>query len=510
MRSFVPIASATLLVLTACSSSGPRKLPPLAGDGPDAAVATIADAAAADLPPPASTVRGKESAVFVGEWPDDVRPVNHAGSMISVWARAGSAWKFYGGKGASDGTFVVPDVPAGPFLLHVFNNYFAGSAGRTFDLDYNRLGHPYHLAAGHPTAVTLDLSGLAPWQPTDRLDYFAPAVPAGDWGMEARFASAPTAGTTHLVTNVDYAAFRWNALIDGPGQGDVAFFTQVTTSPGDQGTTYRTATRSFNTSAWRVTDGQPTTVTGTMVEIAPTESLDITFPVATYAALAPAVSPAAGQMTGYYEVLSFPAGDRVGYDSGAGVLFGVYVDARTPSLHLQARYGDPYPRTWGLIANARLFYDVPVPIPGASAPAVVVASFHSSDSAARFTTGDAGPFVTPVRDLRINDAPAFAEREGVTATPTFSWTAPDSGQPSLYMVEVMHAVVAAGKASLQTIAWLYTEETSVAVPPEVLQFGESYVMRVTAEVGAGLSATTPWRWPVHIGWSQCVSARFSP
>jgi hypothetical protein len=140
----------------------------------------------------------------------------------------------------------------------------------------------------------------------------------------------------------------------------------------------------------------------------------------------------------------------------------------------------------------------------------VLAVVHASDDVAHLAAGKAGTFVTPVREPKLNGQSAFVEQPHATATPTISWEAPSVGKPSLYKIDVLHARVSNGKAVMETVAALYTDETHFDIPPDVLQFGESYVLRITPMVGAGLSVTNPWKWPVRVGWVQSVTARFSP
>jgi hypothetical protein len=510
---------ATVLAL-ACGSAAtlPAPAPPDARAPADAA---LADAALADaaIPVPDATpdlgapspVTGSESGRWLNSGTDLVVPVNHASTKVAVWSHAGGGWSYLPGKGAADGSLSVPGVPAGPFVLTFFGNYFASSTERAFQLDYYRLGRPDHPAPKlRPTTLTLDLSGLRAWQAKDRLEYFAPNAPSADWVLASKLAPALVEGATGVQGSLDWGGLQWNALIDGPGHADMAWFVQLSTSAGDQGAIYQTATRALASSNVKVVDGQPVTVAGAMLELPASQSIDVEFPVPDYAALGQAVSPVAGHSAGYYVVVTFPGASRVGYDSGAGDLFMVGADAETPSLKLKASYGNPYPPGWGTIANVSFAYPVPVLIPGASNRVSVPAIIHSSDLVSRLGTGRASPFVTPVLEPKINGQPAFNEIVHATATPAISWQPPATGKPTLYTIDVLHARLAGGTATLESVAMLYTEDTHFDLPPDVLQFGESYVLRIRAMVGDGLSVTTPWAWPAHIGWAECVTARLSP
>jgi hypothetical protein len=517
----VPQVLIAVVLGASCGSGGslppsPRPDARVPTSSPDAAApdAAAPDTAAPDAAPalgPPSPVTGSESGRWLNGGPETVVPLDHTNTKVAVWSKASGSWSYFPGKGGSDGSLTVPDVPAGPFVLTFFRNFLASSTNRSFQLDFFRMGRPVHPSPTiRPTTLILDVSGLQAWQATDRIEYFAPNAPSADWGMQAHLVPALVPGATAVQASVDWGNLGWNALIDGPGKADVAWFVQLSSSPGDQGVIYRTATKALISNSVKVVDGQPVTVLGTMIDLPQTEPIDVELPLPEYAALAPAISPVAGGMNGYYEVLTFPGAAQVGYDTGAAVLFNLVITAQTPALKIKTSYGLPYPESWGRIANVRLYFNVPVLIPGVSTPVQVTAVVHASDDVAHLAQGKAGTFVTPVRAPKLNGQSAFVEQPHATATPTISWDAPSTGKPNLYMVDVLHARVSGGKAVMESVASLYTDETHFDIPPDVLQFGESYVLRITPVVGEGLSVTNPWKWPVRIGWAQCVTARFSP
>ena len=460
----IPLAVIAVLALACERGATPSSPPPDAQPSPDAARAD----SAADAPPmlgPPSAVTGSESGRRLTEGPDTVVPLDHSSNKIAVWSKASGSWSYFPGKGGADGSLNVPDVPPGPFVLTFSGNFFASSSMRSFQLDYFRLGRPDHPAPRlKPTTLTLELDGLRAWQATDRLEYFAPNAPSAEWAIQTRLAPALAPGATAIRASGDWGTLRWNALIDGPGKGDVAWFVQLTSSPGDQGVTYRTATKAFISSTVKVVDGQPVLVSGALLDVPQTEPIDVELPLPEYAALARAISPVAGAMNGYYEVLTFPGAARVGYDTGAAVLFNLEITPQTPALKVTGRYGNPYPASWGRVANMRLYFNVPVLIPGASMPAQVTAVVHASDDVTRLAAGKAGTFVTPVREPMLNGQPAFVEQPHVTATPTISWEAPAMGQPDLYVVRILRARLAGGTAVMESVAALYTEETHFDVP----------------------------------------------
>jgi hypothetical protein len=134
---------ALLLAAPACRSANVS----LSMDMPDAS-AGRADTAAADRPTgdsaapvgPASAVTGKQVGHWLSDQPEFTAPSNFANAKVSAWVERDGGWKFFPGQGTADGKLSVSDVPAGPFLFRLNENYFAASTMRDFDLDFTSLG----------------------------------------------------------------------------------------------------------------------------------------------------------------------------------------------------------------------------------------------------------------------------------------------------------------------------------------------------------------------------------
>jgi hypothetical protein len=510
-HALVPLA--LLLAAPGCRSGNDS----LSTEMPDAA-AGRADTAAADRPmgdsaapdEPASAVTGKQVGHWLSDQPELANPSNFANAKVSAWVERDGEWKFFPGQGTADGKLSVSDVPAGPFLFRLNENYFAASTERDFDLDFTSLGRPDRPAPKiRPTPLTVALTNLQPWQASDRVDYYAPGAPSAEWGLQRRLTPALGPGASSVVGSGDWGTLTWNTLIDGPGKGDEAWFTQLSSRPSNPGTALLGLTRVFHSRDLKVIDGQPVMVTGAMTEVPQTSAAHVELPVADLDALAATISPAARRGDTYYEVLALPGGERFG-EFGAAALLVATLPALPVSLKVDSSYGDPYPPAWIRLGHLVVNYNVPVLIPGATAAVTVNAQIFRRDVASAATGGSFGAEVSPVREPKINGMSAFTDATGVSANPVLSWSGPATGKGPLYMVELLHARVANGKAVFDSIAYLYTADTSIRIPPDVLQFGESYVARILARTGEGITVNRPWMWPAKIAHSQCVTARFSP
>ncbi len=136
-----------------------------------------------------SPVRGS----FAYRYADGTRvPVDLRGALFQAYVEDAAGFTPYPAEpveGRADGTFELPAVPDGPFLLRrsgagyygVFTPEDDHDVAKTIDV----LGRPGAQPASTATKLQLDVMGMAQWQPSDRLvldcvenatELYAPAV----------------------------------------------------------------------------------------------------------------------------------------------------------------------------------------------------------------------------------------------------------------------------------------------------------------------------------------------
>jgi len=221
------------------------------------------------------------------------------------------------------------------------------------------------------------------------------------------------------------------------------------------------------------------------------------------------VNPAAGKMTGQLFLWAAPGHDRWGDVSWGAHEFLMNVGMESPAVKFTASYGDPFPPAWGRLGSVYFYYQVPITVPGASTPGELTARIHFNDVAAKFT-GPIHPTLTPPREPKIDGRSAFTEVLGTGATPLVSWSPPQIGTPEIYKVFVYRARVSDGRVLFDYLSVLYSAETSVRLPPDLLQFGESYVLVLEALIEDGVRVNKPFNRAAHRNFAQAVTARFSP
>jgi hypothetical protein len=164
-------------------------------------------------------------------------------------------------------------------------------------------------------------------------------------------------------------------------------------------------------------------------------------------------------------------------------------------------YDDGFSSTWIRAESYCTEATMPVAVPGSSS--TVNFALISSETVAASSTPLA-PIVGPVQSPTINSASLFTAATLNTTTPTFSWSAPSSGTPYGYRVNVF--VFDPGDIYQYTSASsFFTSQTSVTLPP--LSAGNTYVFSITALVdGAANVQTSPFRSALPTGYASVVSA----
>ncbi len=285
---------------------------------------------------------------------------------------------------------------------------------------------------------------------------------------------------------MDQPSAWFGGLIDG-SQGDVLYATQLSTKTS-AGVDYFTVTRFASFTGVQQVDGTPTDVSGAFTDVTPTETVGIDFPASQFAALATAVNPGATGDGAAFDLATLP-GAAVAGDFGIGTdLLLIYPGEADATLGL-VDYGVPFPTAWGTTVYAGETFTVSYTAPGASGPATQYGSVTVTMPPEKVTAaGPLVPQVSPVQKALVDGQSAFGTLEGISLTPTLSWSPPAIGTPNAYSVTVSEVLGTA----VQYVAELVTTTTSVPLPPNVLQSGHAYVFTITAEITPFDPSTQPF------------------
>jgi len=410
-----------------------------------------------------------------------------------------------------DGSFEISGVPEGPYLLKLSSGYpiLVETDARVLDLGQDVIGRPGVARAPPGTAVTLELSNLAPWGVRDIVEMASSnaAMVAFPFG-QAPIASVPV-GATDLTRSYEWSS---QPLLD-PAQGDVGILFQSSsgTVPGTT-LTYRAASR------WApipepIVPGVPQTLAMTLAEPAATGQLGAAWPIAAYAAHAAEVSPT-GTVGHRLAVVASPWAAPWGplsipFTGSAAVdLLSVSAPAGTADLTVDAlTFGRVLPPPYVEYRDVRTTVRVAIPNPsgGTLTWSGAIVRVDPLDAA----PADAGPVVTPPQAPRVGGADAFTAQVNVGTGPTLSWSPPAIGAPTSYVV-VIFSPVPGSTTSAFIRAAAKTTGTSFRFPESTLTAGETCFATITARRDAAERPDAPLRASFDADWASLVTATFSP
>lgn len=511
MRSSQTLASLLSCLALTLGTAGcpfPDPSPPDAGTETDAGTdaGTETDAGTdAGLPP---EVTGQRAVLLMTNTGELRRPVDLSASAPKALVFDGGTFVTYEGVGRADGTFTIPNVPAGPYYLSVDPTTFVVTDARELDLTSGGFGRPdaaLQPADAGGATVAFELSNLHPYQSTDGLTLFSANANV------ARFRLTPTATAGATSGTFTYTVRTGQPLID-PARGDRALLTQLTTRTATlegagETVTYRSVSRSFEAPEFQARPGETQTLSGTMTE-PPALTAPIRWDLAAYRSLATSVHPRATVLSQVmvFDVLPTP----LAYGALGGVprLVEFLQPPTAGDMRADFLYANPYPASWNPIGVTESRFQVPYQLPGTTAPAVLSGGVSYTDTLSSFLSKTLTPAFGPVRQPLIEGMDARQPVTLTTTTPELSWTAP-STEPGVsynYIVFINQLSVQSPATVSRFVGSLRTNDTRVRLPPGLLTAGNSYVFifDVNTTPGNGLLRQV-FRVPVPITGAQTLS-----
>jgi hypothetical protein len=375
-----------------------------------------------------------------------------------------------------DGTFEIPGVPEGSYLLKIQSDgaapYFYWTKERVIELGYYYANRPdTRPVTISPTPMVLEVGGMSPWQETDEIEIFSPG--AGSFGF-------PFFELTPGVTSLGGASFdafeMYPAnLIDG-SKGDLLYVTQLVTRDAG-GAPYTSLAKVFTPPPFSMEDGQPTTLSGSFSDV-PQKTLSIDWKRAAFVALAKDVHPWAGLFDSNFSVIAEYGGTSHITPTIPPSLLSFYGDSETMTDFAgELSYGNPFPSAWGLAATASATFSMHVTLPGADAPKLITGEVYCSTLLGDKASLTLSPSLGPVKDILVNGKPTADWLTGAGVTPVVSWSPPATGTAASYRVMIRRLEP---MGTSRFVASLYTGETSIELPGGLLTTGYYYYIRVFA------------------------------
>jgi len=171
-------------------------------------------------------------------------------------------------------------------------------------------------------------------------------------------------------------------------------------------------------------------------------------------------------------------------------------------------FGAPLAGRWGAhwIASA----DVHVPVQVGTIQAGFVASVRSMGAIVEGANDVVldGPRLGLPRAPRMNGLDLFTRRDGVGLTPTLAWDAPAPGPADGYTVQLVR-LDGVGNPPWTYAAMIDTAETTLELPPGLLEAGKEYVVIIRA-YRRGVQVRAPLRISLPLDEGVQVTAKFTP
>jgi hypothetical protein len=168
------------------------------------------------------------------------------------------------------------------------------------------------------------------------------------------------------------------------------------------------------------------------------------------------------------------------------------------------QYSDPFPTTWRRTFRVCHSASVAVPVPGGTTQSINLANSQTTSP----PTATVQPLLSPVQNPKINGADLFTASTINGTAVTLNWDPPAIGTPFGYTVAIMSpTTLPDGTVGYLSSTTLSTAKTSIAVPPDLLRSGQTYLFVITSLVdGKANMETSPHRSSLPAASAQLVSA----
>lgn len=412
------------------------------------------------------------------------------------------------GTGFANGTFTIPDVPDGPYLLRADRTFVATDAG-VVDLGFAQFTRRDAVPLENPVTAQmhLQLSNLIGWQATDQWQLFSPIVDDYAFGLATSHPLA--AGSSSMDVTIDAGDLDtgFNAITPP----DELYVSQLTTTD-DDGIPYLSMRRLFSTTTAELVDSETDSITGAFTDVSGAATGTFDFRGSEFWALRSSITPSIEpDALPLLDVFGQPGSLEHGSFSATPDYL-IYTSVSTADTMLTNASWGEIPGGFETAVLAVVSTAKPYLAAGASVPHEETGGIASATSLAEATSGPIAPRMSPVRNPKLDGGDLFAPASGVGLTPTFTWDPPAVGTATRYSVRIRALVrdpVDSSRTRARLIATFHTSQTSVTVPPGVLEPGGSYMVRIRAS-DPPFPASIPNRTTFPLATADVLSAVFSP
>ena len=457
-------------------------------------------------------------------------PIDFATQGVEAFVRdtEGNLVSIAGVPGAVLGTFTIPGVPAGQYILHSGTTWLT-TESNTPDLGFLRGGRPDRKLFTSAAIAHIAVDGLEAWEDGSQLELYVSE--ADDWDFQTDLWADFQPGDTSKTF-----AFNFRSCNGGNcaeiGMDDHAILAQLSPRTSSTGVDYFAMSRLIEFQPFSLASGGSVNLSGTMRDVSEDHSIAIDFRGSQWGGVVAEGHPMAEtqcviDIDNCFVALLGQGGSAEDgfYTSNADPLF-LRVDGQTDIQSGTLKYGTLEgiaAGSWGLLFDVRVGAGYfPAPLPGSIGLSGFLLSrgaFNGIEWTANPSVAEAGPVVPPlsmVRSPKIADQDLFTATSNVGLTPTITWTEPALGHAVFYRVDVSRLVINAQNRTVsQRVASLITPNTSVDLPAGMLEAGVHYMIGIaavgaTSDQSAALLADAPFKSGIDRVTTTLTSGVFTP
>ena len=457
------------------------------------------------------TVTGLQTSIFHRASGSDVQPQNLTARVIEAYAPNGlGGFELIPATARrADGTYAINGVPEGPHWVRLGTSW-VWTSEPFIDWSFDFFGRSDVEGGLAATFMQFNAGNLAPWQASDNLAWVVPEqgaslpVPLTD----PNTSNAPRVGETALgAFTFDIGLFT--GLLDA-AKGDRAYLNQLVTQPA---TGVRTLGRSLVLPPTTTASGSTTPINSAFLDVAQSARLRLRFQRSVFAAEANAVFPGATLSSTVWGLSAFALPPSLGTPFDAFSLVEFNTTGSSDLDFGTLAYGNPFPSDWNRVLDGFVAFTKNYLAPGATVSEPLVRGLSVSvllDPANRdHTQVTATPGLTPPRRLLINGKSLLSNQLAVGTSPTLSWSTPTTGVPDRYSIRVLELRANGTRSQFLTRARLLTADTTMTLPPGILQTGSVYVFTIAA-VKTDRAVTDANRGSLPLAFATAMTAIVAP